>query len=132
MQEHASMAMTLVIYAKDLKRLAKFYESVLMLAREDEEDDFVLLGSQSVELAIVQAPSTLSELINSQSPSWVRSETPIKPSFAVADVEAMRSAIAAAGGDLKAPGAAWTWRGALHLDGWDPEGNVFQLRQRVC
>lgn len=33
MQEHASMAMTLVIYAKDLKRLAKFYESVLMLAR---------------------------------------------------------------------------------------------------
>lgn len=28
--------------------------------------------------------------------------------------------------------AAWPWRGHLHLDGWDPEGNVFQLRQAVA
>ncbi len=131
MHEHALRAMTLVIYAEDLKRLANFYESVLRLAREDEADDFVLLGSASVELAVVQAPSAVSELIGIHSPPRVRSETPIKPSFAVADVEAMRSAIAAAGGGLKAAGATWTWRGALHLDGWDPEGNVFQLRQRV-
>lgn len=131
MQEHASRAVTLVIYAKDLKRLANFYESVLRLAREEEEDDFVLLGSKSVDLAIVQAPSTVSELISVQSPPQVRSETPIKPSFAVSDLESVRSAVEAAGGDLKPAAATWTWRGALHLDGWDPEGNVFQLRQQV-
>ncbi len=33
------------------------------------------------------------------------------------------------GGGLAAPGAVWSWRGHVHLDGWDPEGNVFQLRQ---
>ncbi len=47
----------------------------------------------------------------------------------VDDVEAVRPVVARLGGGLAAPDAAWSWRGQLHLDGWDPEGNVFQLRQ---
>jgi hypothetical protein len=38
--------------------------------------------------------------------------------------------VAANGGRLKPPEAQWRFRGTTVLDGWDPEGNVVQLRQR--
>lgn len=130
MQEHATRPLSVVLYAQDCERLARFYESVLEIARQEEQpDDFVLLASASIELAIVQAPPAIRDSISIASPPRVRSETPVKISFAVADVEAKRSAVQAAGGFLKPADAAWTWKGALHLDGWDPEGNVFQLYQ---
>ncbi|MCU0494530.1 MAG: hypothetical protein MUD01_23330, partial [Chloroflexaceae bacterium] len=62
------------------------------------------------------------------SPLVVREETPMKCSFLVGDFAALRAAALATGGGLKPAEAAWRWRGALHLDGWDPEGNVVQFR----
>ena len=121
--------MSIVIYAKDSKRLASFYERVLGLRREEEDTGFVLLGSQSLELAIVQASQTVSEQIEITSPPSVRLDTPMKPSFAVINIEGCRAAIESGGGGLKPQAAAWTWLGAVHLNGWDPEGNVIQLRQ---
>ena len=65
------------------------------------------------------------------SPPDVREETPFKPSFLVPSLEAVRAAAAAAAGQLKPAGSEWRFRGYVHLDGWDPEGNVVQFRQLV-
>ena len=118
------------LYAKSAQALAGFYAQVLALPRVDEGDSFVLLASGELELAVVQAPAVLADAIVITQPPQVREETPIKLSFLVPDIEALRPVIQRLGGRLKAPEAAWSWRGARQLDGWDPEGNVFQLRQR--
>lgn len=63
-------------------------------------------------------------------PPVVREDAPIKLSFRVDDIERARPMIQRLGGDLKESGAAWAWRETKHLDGWGPEGNVIQMRQR--
>ena len=129
---HLSHALTATVYATDARRLADFYADVLSLERAEEGETFVVLASERVELAIVQVPPAIAETIHVTEPPVVREDTPIKLSFLVDDVERVRRVVVRTGGALAAPEAAWTWRGYLHLDGWDLEGNVFQLRQVVA
>jgi predicted enzyme related to lactoylglutathione lyase len=127
-----SPALTATVYAMDARRLAGFYAEVLGLARVEEGASFVLLASAGVELAVVQAPPAIADAIVLNDPPAVREDTPIKLSFLVDDVEGARPIVERLGGGLAAPVAAWSWRGHLHLDGWDPEGNVVQLRQALA
>lgn len=127
-----SLSLTAAVYAKDAGRLAAFYAEALGLDRIEDGASFVLLASSGIELAIVQAPPALAEAIVVVEPPVVREDTPVKLSFLVDDVEAVRPVVARLGGGLGAPDAAWSWRRQLHLDGWDPEGNVFQLRQPLA
>lgn len=120
-----------VVYALDLARVAAFYEAVLGWQRTENTQSFVLLDGGACELSVVQVPPEVAAGIVLTDPPAVREHTPIKLSFAVADFEAARQAAQAGGGHLKPAAAAWAWRGCLHLDGADPEGNVFQLR-RPC
>jgi hypothetical protein len=60
-----------------------------------------------------------------------REDTAVKASFLVDSFEAVREAAAATGGGLGPLEAAWTWRGSVHLDGHDHEGNVVQFRLRA-
>ncbi|MBX3630106.1 MAG: hypothetical protein KF908_09370 [Nitrosomonas sp.] len=118
-----------VIYAKDAQCLASFYEDMLSLSRVEEGPGFIFLASEGLELSVVQAPAAIAESIRLTDPPEVREVTPIKLSFQVADIKRTRITVQRLGGGLKEPEATWSWRGALHLDGFDPEGNVFQLRQ---
>jgi predicted enzyme related to lactoylglutathione lyase len=126
---HGSPALTAVIYAKDARRLATFYAEALGLAPFEEGASFILLASSGIELAIVLAPPDIAEMIDVAEPPVVRHDTPIKLSIQVDAIEAVRPVVVRLGGGLTAPETAWTWRNQLHQDGWDPEGNVFQLRQ---
>ena len=129
---HHPHALTATVYATDARRLADFYADVLSLERAEVGETFVVLASETVELAVVQMPPAIAETIVVAEPPVVREDTPIKLSFLVDDAERVRLVVVRSGGGLAAPEAAWTWRGHLHLDGWDLEGNVFQLRQVVA
>ena len=118
-----------VVYAKDVERLASFYQSALALAIAEQARTFVVLHGQGFEVAIVAMPEAAAAAIERRSPPVPLEDTPIKASFLVPSIEARRGAVTGAGGTLMPPEAAWTWRGQVHLDGVDPEGNVFQLRQ---
>lgn len=124
-----SPSLTAVIYAKDVQRLAIFYEQVLSLSRAEEGSGFILLASDGLELSVVQIPEAIATSIKITQPLEIREDTPIKLSFRVSDIERVRPTIQRLGGGLKEQEAAWSWRGAKHLDGWDPEGNVIQLQQ---
>lgn len=118
-------AVAIVIYAHDHAALARFYAAVLRLVALEEETGYVRLASDAVEVVVIQAPPGAGR----GTPGRPRTETPIKPAFLVDDIEALRPVIAAAGGGLRPASDAWDWSGARHLDGHDPEGNIFQLRQ---
>lgn len=129
---HRSLALTTTVYAKDARRLAGFYAELLELVAVEEGASFVVLAAAGIELAIVQAPPELADSIDLVDPPVLREDTPIKLSFLVEDLEGSRPIVERLGGGLAASDAAWSWRGHLHLDGWDPEGNVVQLRQALA
>ncbi|MEQ8861741.1 MAG: hypothetical protein RIC56_24125 [Pseudomonadales bacterium] len=120
------MAVHVVVYAKDLERLRRFYESVPDLDAFERGTGFVVLGGFSV----VAVPQAVADKITIHSPPALREDTPNKASFLVAAIEERRGVIEQARGILKPAADQWEWRHQLHLDGADPEGNVFQLRQR--
>lgn len=129
MGPEAIPAVHVVVYARDLDRVAAFYERVLGLGRVEQAATFVLLGGAGLDLSVVRIPEHLVADGPVGAPSRPREDTPIKASFRVAGIEARRALVERSGGALQAAEAAWTWRGQRHLDGVDPEGNVFQLRQ---
>ncbi|MBB3103530.1 VOC family protein [Azomonas macrocytogenes] len=120
----------MVIYAKDIKKVATFYKRTLSLLVLEEEPGFVIVGDVDLEIAVVKMPEALANEVHISVPPRVREETPMKFSFLVEDLDRVRSAATAAGGGAKPIAAAWQWRGQLHLDGHDPEGNVVQFRKR--
>lgn len=109
--------------------MAAFYEAVLNLRRQEESASFVLFAGADFELSVVTIPAGIAAGIELTVPPVPREETPIKLSFLVPSIEAIREIVAGAGGTLKQRDTQWTWRSQQHLDGLDPEGNVFQLRQ---
>jgi predicted enzyme related to lactoylglutathione lyase len=72
-----------------------------------------------VELVIEFGPSD---------PPQRREDTALKLIFGVSDLVETREQVAANGGELNGPGAAWVMGTDRVCDGHDCEGNVFQVR----
>ena len=122
---------TFVVYAKDIERVAEFYRRTLNIAALEETSGFILLAGDGTELSVVRIPDALAETIAIVSPPVVRENTPMKVSFWLPSLSAVRDAATSTGGGLRPPETAWTWRGMLHIDGFDPEGNVVQFRSQA-
>lgn len=123
--------MQAVIYAKDAARLARFYEQVLRLTPLETGAGFVHLRAENVELTIVAMQPHLAAAVELQEPPLAREDTPIKLSFRVDRLQTVALLVSQCGGRMQALESAWVWREQRHLDGLDPEGNVFQLRERL-
>ncbi|MFL6182479.1 MAG: hypothetical protein ACJ73J_09225 [Actinomycetes bacterium] len=124
-----------VLYAKDVERVATFYAAVLRLEVIERDANFVVL-SQSEDgntgtVSVVGVPPEIAEAIVLQDPPIVREETPIKPSFLVQSLADAVTVAHASGGGTKRLDAAWEFRGLRHLDGFDPEGNAVQFVERL-
>ena len=121
-----------VIYAVDIARMSAFYETVAALERVEEIDhDFVELATPAVDLVIVQIPEQWAREIVIADPPERREEGAVKLAFPVASIAAAREAATARGGVIDAPSAEWSFGPWTVCDGHDPEGNVFQVRQRI-
>lgn len=121
-----------VIYAKDVARVSAFYASVAGLAVTHTEADHASLESPALQLFIVAMNAGLAATVHIGQPPVVRENSALKFIFPVASLAAARELAAAAGGALKPAQAAWAFNGWRHCDGHDPEGNVFQLRERAA
>jgi predicted enzyme related to lactoylglutathione lyase len=120
---------SLVIFAKNKKRVSAFYRQTLGLVAAEEQASHDLLQGPGIELVIHAIPRKIAATITLTKPPSVREDTPLKPAFVVKDLEAVRTAAEATGGFLKPADAAWNIRGHTVLDGHDPEGNVVQFKQ---
>ncbi len=118
-----------VLFARDVSKVAEFYRQVLGVTVLEDERSHVLLGGPGIEIVIHALPASVAARINIEDPPKLRQETPIKPAFPVADLEVVRAAAIRTGGGLKPLSGAWQIRGAVVLDGWDPEGNIVQFKQ---
>lgn len=119
-----------VIFAKNKKRVSAFYRQTLDLVAFEEATSHDVLRGHGLEVVVHAIPRRIAAAIEISQPPQVREETPIKPTFMVANMEAVRAAALETGGFLKPLEGAWHFRGATVLDGHDPEGNVVQFKQR--
>ena len=118
-----------VVFVKRVKPIAAFYRSVLGLEAIEASASHEVLRGHGIEVVVHAIPRAAAAKITITRPPEVRAETPFKPTFVVPDLDAARAAAIDAGGFLKPADQAWHFRGATVLDGWDPEGNIFQLKQ---
>ena len=118
-----------VIFAKDLQRVATFYEKLLGLAVAHSESDHIVLASAPVELVIHAIPKAIADTFTIGVPPERRTEAAIKLYFFVPSIAEARAKAAALGGELNSPEGEWEARGFRACDGHDPEGNVLQLRE---
>ena len=118
-----------VIYAKDYRGLAKFYEHVAGLTQREANEEFVLLVAPSFRLVILQVPQAIAANITIDKPPRKRENTPIKLFLNVTSIEKARQSAKMLGGELNGSEKEWHFHGVKRCDGSDPEGNVFQLQE---
>lgn len=120
-----------VVFAKDLTRVATFYEKLLSMAVVHSELDHIVLESPGCQLVVHAIPKKIAASIEIRTPPTRRTETPIKLYFFVASIQEARAKAMALGGELNARKDEWEARGFRACDGHDPEGNVMQLRENA-
>ena len=118
-----------IVYAKDIHALARFYAAVADLEVMHEVDDHIVLESETVELVIVAIPVATAARIVITTPPQRRENTAFKLVFAVPSLAEARATAKANGGELDPSGKEWKFQGLRVCDGFDPEGNVIQLRE---
>ncbi|MCY4747475.1 hypothetical protein NYO99_21075 [Pelomonas sp. UHG3] len=118
-----------VLYAKDLSLVSAFYSAVAGLAITESEPGHVAMQAHGFQLIVVAVPPHIAASIQVQAPPIRRDDTPIKLVFFVRSIEAASAQAAQLGGQMNPIEQSWQFHGATVLDGHDPEGNVFQLRQ---
>src|SRR5215471_9477064 len=92
-----------VIYAKDYRGLAKFYENVAALTQREVNHDYVLLAAPSFQLVILRIPERIAADITIETPPRKRENTPIKLFLNVSSIENARQTAKALGGELNGP-----------------------------
>lgn len=129
MPDHAVAAA--VIYVKDVARVGAFYAKVAELTLSLPEPGYASLESPALQLFIVAMNPDIAATVEIAQPPVPREDTALKFIFPVASLAQARRLAAESGGTLKPVEAEWEFNGYRHCDGHDPEGNVFQLRERA-
>ena len=119
------------MFAKDLPRVARFYEELLSLSVGVAEPDLIVLESSGFQLVVHPLPKKIARSITITTPAERRTSVPTKLVFYVSALAQARKQAALLGGTLDPEKNEWEARGFRACDGHDPEGNVIQLRQRV-
>lgn len=118
----------LFIYAKDLDRLADFYARVLGMKCVAESPDLRVLESAHMQLVLHEIPRFIANQIEITVPPVKREDTALKFFFTVPSLAAAQTAMNATGGDLF--GETFDGPGFCACNAYDPEGNIFQLREK--
>ncbi len=119
----------LFLYAKDFGRLADFYEALFGMARLHASDEMAVLESQDVQLIIHRIPPHIASGITITIPPTPREDSALKFFFTVSSISSARSLARKLGGDVL--DNTYQGRGFRACNAWDPEGNIFQLRENA-
>lgn len=122
---HASSG--LFVYAKDLPRMAAFYEAVLGLVPVQPSPELVVLRAPGIELLLHAIPPHIAADIDIAVPPVPREDAALKFFFTVPSLAMAAEVAARHGGEVLA--AQWQGPGFSVRNAVDPEGNIFQLRE---
>ncbi len=116
-----------LIYAKDLAAMARFYTGLLGLRVLLADAEHQVLESDDGQLILHAIPPHIAASFSIASPPELREEQAIKPWFSVPSLAQAEQAAPALGGRLFGP--AYTVQDMTLRNACDPEGNILQLRE---
>lgn len=123
---------SVVVFAKDVVRLARFYGAVTAMSPVHSSADHVVLDEERFQIVIHGIRSSVAASIAISAPPIVRENNPIKLCLPVASIEVARQKASALGGSVGPKAKEWEARGFRACDGYDPEGNIFQVREAAA
>ena len=118
-----------VIFAKDVARLAAFYEQIFSLAVKYATPDKVILETSSLLLVIHAIPADVASSINITEPPLMRENCALKLILPVQSLAETRAKAHVLGGGLAPETMEWSAGNFNACDGFDPEGNMLQFRE---
>ena len=121
-----------VIFAKDIDLMARFYREVAGMVEVHRDKGHIVLNEEGVQIVVHGIPKAIAETFEISKPPVIREATPIKICLPVTSIEYARSRAAELGGGIGPKSKEWTARGFTACDGFDPEGNVFQVRESAA
>lgn len=117
-----------VLYGKDYLKLSQFYQTVLGMGLMEQDDEHVRLELAQSELVILQAPKHIADAITIIKPPTPSGSNPIKIVYYISDIAKARQIAVDMNGYVNDAKTEWLFREATVCDGYDCEGNIFQLR----
>lgn len=116
-----------VVFVENVERAARFYKEVFALEQTHIERSHALLQRGECQIVIHAISGGGSE----ESALNVREDAANKLFFLVESIEQARHKAQELGGKIFDPKKEWSARGFTACDGYDPEGNVIQVRQKL-
>jgi predicted enzyme related to lactoylglutathione lyase len=117
-------AVSAVLFAKDLQRVASFYREVFgasVLRRDSEHEVLSCLG---FHLVVHQIPKEFVQSMAVTTPPERRERGAVRLDFPVADLEVSRRNAQRLGGQIDASPPSWAADDGSFFLGYDPEGNA--------
>ena len=118
-----------LIYAKDLQRLSSFYQQLLGMTLLKADAEHHVIESADMQLILHAIPPHIGDTITISSPPKPRAEQAIKLFFTVPSLALATDLAGSLGGAVFGP--EYSGPGFTVRNGYDPEGNIFQVREAV-
>lgn len=118
---------SIVLWVENLDTAKSFYQRLLSAELVDDTPTFVRVASSTNEVLLHLVPEQYREGISA--PPELRETAAIKPIFRVASIEQARTSVAALAGRVYSAETEQVYAGMRYCDGFDIEGNVFQLAE---
>jgi catechol-2,3-dioxygenase len=116
-----------VLFTIQLNSLATFYERVAGMKTLRTEEDHIQLETGSFRLTVQKIPQRYAENVKITTPPAIRENSSIKLALQVTNLAQARQMAGQLGGAVYPTEREWQYEGMTVCDGYDPDGNVFQL-----
>jgi len=123
----ATNAVSAVLFAKSLTRVASFYREVFGARTLDRSDEHESLECEGFHLMVQKIPEALAQSVEISTPPERRERTAVRLDFPVADIELARESARRLGGHVDEQPPPWAGGSTHFYLGYDPEGNVIGL-----
>src|SRR5262245_35207094 len=127
MNNHHSAA---VLFTINMQSIARFYERIIGMRVQRVEHDHIVLENGGFRLTVHRIPVEYAASIHISVPPKIRETSAIKLSLPVTNIAVARQTASQLGGCVYDAEREWEYEGTTFCDGWDPDGNVFQLFER--
>lgn len=118
-----------LIYAKDLEQLSRFYQTLLSMTLLSADAEHHVIESADMQLIIHAIPPHIAAKFTIATPPVPREEQAIKLFFTAPSLSAAARVATSLGGSLF--GQEYAGPGFKVRNGYDCEGNIFQVRENA-
>lgn len=118
-----------IVFAKSVAEVARFYEEMMSMSNTHADHEHVVLDSECFQVIVHAIAQHIADTISITTPPKLRDNASVKLSFPISAIDVARARAPSLGGLGNPKESEWEGREFRACDGYDPEGNVVQVRE---